>query len=209
MNSMSNQDGQGQQTHQMQQPFQSSSGQTPTDLQRERVSSLLDGELEAASVLTTLDALKRDDGLRQTLRDYALISDVIKGVQPTTLSANFADRVAAAIRQEPTYLQTAAQRKELAQPGVGSAFDRQSMQAARQGRSRSRMLTAMAASLAAVGLVSAALVMSLQPAPSTNVFVSAPSQQPTPTASWDDPRTRSLLDAHGTMAVKLRMAEEQ
>lgn len=66
----------------------------------ERISELLDGELDDAEAQRQIAALKEDDGLRRTWDVYHLIGDAIRGHIAMDLSAKVASR----LRDEPTIL---------------------------------------------------------------------------------------------------------
>lgn len=66
----------------------------------ERISELLDGELDDAAAQRQIAALKEDDGLRRTWDTYHLIGDAIRGHIAMDLSAKVASR----LRDEPTIL---------------------------------------------------------------------------------------------------------
>lgn len=69
---------------------------------KDRISALMDGELDDRDAGQAIDALARDlEGL-ETWRTYHLISDALRDTQ--LLSEGFAERVAAKLAQEPTVL---------------------------------------------------------------------------------------------------------
>ena len=76
---------------------------------RERLSAVMDGELEGPECEGCLDRLKDDPELRDAWRTYHLIGDSIRGQGGAGLPAGFADRLAA----EPTVL---APRRATRQP---------------------------------------------------------------------------------------------
>lgn len=81
---------------------------TPNDA--ERLSCLIDDELEHGRS-EALAMLERDEELRQRWQRYHLMSDAMTKHLPTQIDTSFADRVRAAIDQEPTILAPAAMRK--------------------------------------------------------------------------------------------------
>lgn len=68
----------------------------------ERISALMDGELETTDLLSEMQRIKGEDGLMRSWETYHLIGDVLRAERP--LSAGFADRVSAALASEPTVL---------------------------------------------------------------------------------------------------------
>jgi negative regulator of sigma E activity len=182
-----------------------------TDLERtEQLSRFFDGELEASRIGHVVKAT-RQQGSEQSRQfdDYVLISDVLKGFTPRRGDAVLSERIAKALEQEPVYM------------GSGRSSHSERFQ---NGRQVFR-LGALAASVAAVGFVSVAMWKLV--VPEQNLVASAgqpgPSQVSTvagtvgpmggaavvPVASWADPKTREMLDAHGSMAVRLRVAGER
>ena len=73
---------------------------------KDRLSALLDGDLEEQAALVVLDRLQRDPALRQDWADYCLIGDALRGESPT--SPDFMHRVMAGLENEPTVLAPAA-----------------------------------------------------------------------------------------------------
>ena len=69
---------------------------------KDRLSALMDGELDDKSAAQVIDALGRDRDALQTWRTYQLISDAMR--QSTLLSARFTARVAERLAAEPTVL---------------------------------------------------------------------------------------------------------
>jgi sigma-E factor negative regulatory protein RseA len=69
---------------------------------KERISELVDGELEAREAAGPLDALRAEGEARDTWRRYHLIGDAMRDTR--MLSAGFASRVAARLAQEPTIM---------------------------------------------------------------------------------------------------------
>jgi sigma-E factor negative regulatory protein RseA len=69
---------------------------------KDRLSALMDGELDDRSAAEVIDALGRERDALQTWRTYQLISDAMR--QSTLLSEGFTARVAARLAAEPTVL---------------------------------------------------------------------------------------------------------
>lgn len=67
---------------------------------KERLSAVMDGEIDGPECESCLDRLKDDPGLREAWRVYHVIGDAIRGHAGSGLPAAFADRLAA----EPTVL---------------------------------------------------------------------------------------------------------
>jgi sigma-E factor negative regulatory protein RseA len=68
-----------------------------TDPVKEQLSACLDGELPEGELSLLLKRLQRDAQLGRSLGNYALISEAIRGQKPRAASADFADRIAAAV----------------------------------------------------------------------------------------------------------------
>jgi len=68
----------------------------------ERISALMDGELERREAGGALDALKHEGGARDAWRRYHLIGDAMRDTR--LLSAGFAARVTMKLGDEPTVL---------------------------------------------------------------------------------------------------------
>jgi sigma-E factor negative regulatory protein RseA len=69
---------------------------------KDRLSALMDGELDDKSAAELIDALGRDREAVETWRTYQLISDAMR--QSRLLSEGFASRVSARLAAEPTVL---------------------------------------------------------------------------------------------------------
>ena len=69
---------------------------------KDRISALMDGELDDSSAATAIEALESDGEARDTWRTYHLISDALG--KSRMLSEGFSERVAAALEKEPTVL---------------------------------------------------------------------------------------------------------
>jgi sigma-E factor negative regulatory protein RseA len=100
---------------------------------KERISELMDGELDGQAALRVIEALESDREALEIWRSYHLISDAMRDTP--LLSPGFAAHLAEKLAQEPTVL--APKRVELGQPA----------------RPRVAMPAAIAASFAALALV--------------------------------------------------------
>jgi sigma-E factor negative regulatory protein RseA len=69
---------------------------------KDRISALMDGELDDKAAALALDALASEGEARDTWRTYHLISDALG--KSRVLSEGFSERVAAALAKEPTVL---------------------------------------------------------------------------------------------------------
>jgi negative regulator of sigma E activity len=185
----------------------------------EQLSRFFDGELEASRVGHVVKAARQPDSAQgRQFDDYVLISDVLKGFTPRVGDVGLSDRIAKALEQEAVYM--------------GSARSSNSTHSERfqKGRQVFR-LGAMAASVAAVGFVSMAMWQLVSPEQNLLATVGGSNTMSAaavstaagtagtvgpvngssivPVASWADPKTREMLDAHGSMAVRLRVAGER
>ncbi len=79
---------------------------------KDRLSALLDGELDEEATNAALDRLQQDPALRQDWSAYCLIGDVLRG-EPAT-APDFVDRVMAGLDKEPTVLAPMARTPERA-----------------------------------------------------------------------------------------------
>jgi sigma-E factor negative regulatory protein RseA len=70
----------------------------------ERISALLDGELEGHEQQTTLDGLLADAETRKAWGRYHLISESLRGNLPDGIEHGFSTRVMQALEDEPTVL---------------------------------------------------------------------------------------------------------
>lgn len=155
---------------------------------KDKVSALLDGDLDDQASLAVFERLRRDPDLREDWETYCLIGDTLRGDQPR--SSGFVARVMSELEDEPTLL------APLAQPARAQADG--------DGRRLWRSLMPLAASVmgvAAVGLVAATLyrqeVPAAQIASSTAVVQlvkAAPSQAGT--AGLGDDPLREYVFAH-------------
>jgi len=69
---------------------------------KDRLSALVDGELDDKSAAAVIEALGRDQDALRTWRTYQLISDAMR--QGRLLSGGFSSRVSARLAAEPTVL---------------------------------------------------------------------------------------------------------
>lgn len=83
-----------------------------TDAVNEQLSTCLDGELSAAELDLLLKRLERDPELRDALGRYTVIGEALRNTRPVVASRSFADKVMAAVEQEP------AQKAAIARRGV-------------------------------------------------------------------------------------------
>jgi sigma-E factor negative regulatory protein RseA len=128
---------------------------------KEKISALMDGELEGKPAVDMIDALEREGEALDAWRSYHLISDAMRDTR--LLSAGFAARVAEKLAAEPTVL---APKRQTA----GSPADR--------GRWFA-LPAAAAASLAGVALVGWLAFAPQQPgAPSSAPIAQAPVTSP-------------------------------
>ncbi|TAH42134.1 MAG: anti-sigma 24 factor [Betaproteobacteria bacterium] len=108
---------------------------------KDKLSALLDGDLEEQAMKPVFDGLQRDSELRREWEAYCLIGDSLRGER--TNSSDFVSRVMAGLEEEPTVL--APRGRSLAS-------------AANQSRWRSLMpIAASVMGVAAVGLVVSSL----------------------------------------------------
>ncbi len=69
---------------------------------KQRISALMDGELERSEAASPLESLREEGDARQTWRSYHLIGDTMRDTR--MLSPGFAARVAAELEKEPTVM---------------------------------------------------------------------------------------------------------
>ena len=72
-----------------------------TDAVNEQLSTCLDGELPAAELDLLLKRLERNPELREALGRYIVIGEALRNAKPVVASRSFADKVMAAVDQEP------------------------------------------------------------------------------------------------------------
>jgi sigma-E factor negative regulatory protein RseA len=137
----------------------------------EKISALMDGELEGRAADEALELLRRDAGAAHTWRLYHLMSDAMHG-QRQLLSPRFVERVSAQLAAEPAVL------------APGALPGRTPLQ---------RYAFAAAAGLAAVGLVGW-LAFGPQPLPQAPV---AQAQRPAITVLLPDAANDYLLAHQG------------
>lgn len=70
---------------------------------REQISALLDGELPEAEQRLLLERLERDPALRMHWSRYQLISDAVHQTLPPQIDLGFAERVMAALDEQPEH----------------------------------------------------------------------------------------------------------
>ena len=103
-------------------------------MMNDKISELMDGELDGKAAAGVIDALEREGEALEAWRTYHLISDAMRDTR--MLSAGFARRFGERLAQEPTVV-----------------APRRLQDAAEPGRQRVALPAAAAASVAAVGLV--------------------------------------------------------
>jgi sigma-E factor negative regulatory protein RseA len=72
-----------------------------TDAVNEQLSACLDGELPPAELDLLLKRLERNPELREALGRYTAIGEALREAKPVVASRSFADKVMAAVGQEP------------------------------------------------------------------------------------------------------------
>jgi sigma-E factor negative regulatory protein RseA len=72
-----------------------------TDAVNEQLSACLDGELPAAELDLLLKRLERNPELREALGRYTVVGEALRHTKPVVASRSFADKVMAAVDQEP------------------------------------------------------------------------------------------------------------
>jgi len=75
-----------------------------TNSSDERISALMDGELDESTRRVTADELLNKDEARNTWARYHLISDTLRQHLPAGMDRQFSSRVMAALEDEPTVL---------------------------------------------------------------------------------------------------------
>lgn len=73
------------------------------DHTNEKLSQFLDDELDSEQALALLKAVRGDELLKDKLRRYQIVSQVLKSNEYSPVASDFADKVHERIRQEPTY----------------------------------------------------------------------------------------------------------
>jgi sigma-E factor negative regulatory protein RseA len=79
-----------------------------TDAVNEQLSACLDGELPEAELDLLLKRLERNPELRGATGRYAAIGEAMRNAEPALVSRSFADKVMAAVGQEPAAGRSAA-----------------------------------------------------------------------------------------------------
>jgi negative regulator of sigma E activity len=72
-----------------------------TESVNEQLSACLDGELPAAELDLLLKRLERNPELREALSRYTVLGEALRHTKPVVASRSFADKVLAAVDQEP------------------------------------------------------------------------------------------------------------
>jgi sigma-E factor negative regulatory protein RseA len=80
---------------------------------KEKISALLDGELEQRDVTPVLKAVGREPELLKAWERYHLISVTLKNELEASVAPDLADRIASEIRNEPTRLAPHAARRRV------------------------------------------------------------------------------------------------
>ncbi|MGA1040771.1 MAG: sigma-E factor negative regulatory protein [Burkholderiaceae bacterium] len=175
---------------------------------RANISALLDGELTSQEARQVMEAIASDHGRQADFHAYSLIGDALRGQLAGATSSAFVSQVSARLADEPTVLAPRVRRSKVSVGWRG----------------------AIAASVAAVGFVSAVVLVGVEPLglAGTGSFTQAqaPTQAPSSgqgigalpvvgppnvavlRASLEDPHTQSLLESHGSMITRLRMTQE-
>jgi sigma-E factor negative regulatory protein RseA len=81
-----------------------------TESVNEQLSACLDGELPAAELDLLLKRLERNPELREALGRYTVIGETLRHSKPAVASRSFADKVMAAVEQEPAVARRRAPR---------------------------------------------------------------------------------------------------
>jgi negative regulator of sigma E activity len=176
---------------------------------RANISALLDGELTSQEARQVMEAIASDHGRQTDFHAYSLIGDALRGqLADAASSSSFVSKVSARLADEPTVLAPRVRRSKVSVGWRG----------------------AIAASVAAVGFVSAVVMVGVEPLGTAGTALSTQAQAPyqgpfsgqgigalpvvTPPnvavlrASLEDPYTQSLLESHGSMITRLRMTQE-
>ncbi|MEN9794975.1 MAG: hypothetical protein RJA17_1515 [Pseudomonadota bacterium] len=175
---------------------------------RANISALLDGELTPQEARQVMAAIASDRGRQADFHAYSLIGDALRGQLAGAASSSFVSQVSAHLADEPTVLAPRVRRSKVFVGWRG----------------------AIAASVAAVGFVSAVVLVGIEPLGPAGTASSTQAQAPTRVqfsgqgigalplvtppnvavlrASLEDPHTQSLLESHGSMITRLRMTQE-
>src|SRR5262245_44779571 len=81
-----------------------------TDSVNEQLSACLDGELPAGELDLLLKRLERNPELREALSRYTVLGEALRHSKPAVASRSFADKVMAAVDQEPSVARRRAPR---------------------------------------------------------------------------------------------------
>lgn len=155
---------------------------------KDRISALMDGELDDREATSALEALRPHSEARETWRTYLLIGDTMR--ETRLLSSGFAARVAARLAEEPTVLAPKPARNP--RPFLGER--------------RWQWLSA-AASLAAIGFVSVAYFSQEPPsAPAPVADIAAPKQAEIAQVAPPEAASDYLL-AHQTYSSRMSLPE--
>ncbi|MCK9605663.1 MAG: sigma-E factor negative regulatory protein [Methylomonas sp.] len=71
--------------------------------QLEKLSLLVDDQLDNAQAVSMLKSVQRDPELQAKLQRYALISQALKGEQGSVASLDFSDKIKQQLQSEPVY----------------------------------------------------------------------------------------------------------
>ena len=156
---------------------------------KDRLSALMDGELDDKSAAEVIEALGRDHEAVRTWRTYQLISDAMR--ESRLLSADFAARFSEQLAKEPTVLAPRAMQRE----------------------SRKWVALSAAASVAAVALVGW-VTLAPQPGPAQLPQVQAeapkpPAMVPLPTSANDYLLAHQAFSPRVSLAPYIRTVSEQ
>lgn len=69
----------------------------------EKLSQFIDDELDCEHALSLLKSVQSDELLKDKLRRYQIVSQVLKSNEYSPVSSDFADKIHRQIRQEPIY----------------------------------------------------------------------------------------------------------
>jgi sigma-E factor negative regulatory protein RseA len=157
---------------------------------KEKLSLMLDGELDGAMAAGVLDRLGDDAGLRGDWRTWCLIGDALRG-EEVAVSPDFSAKVMSALNAEPTVLVPGAIRATLPLSSPSSP----SLSSAPSSSSWSRHLLAVAASVMGV-LAVGGVVATLSPGERTQapapVLAQTQTQQTQSSAPLSAPRPGSI-----------------
>jgi len=117
---------------------------------KDKLSALIDGDLEEQAMRPIFDGLRRDEALRRDWDAYCLIGDAIRGER--TGSLGFVDRVMAGLEDEPVVFAPAALSGSAARTSLWHKL---------------MPIAASVMGVAAVGLVAATLYSQNDPVPAT------------------------------------------